>query len=182
MYCKNVYVRQKNWDKIDVLLFIIDFFACLFFLHKDENINLRSTIRNIHYPLDFAYHLKTSSLEQVWEHFKKWNLRDHFLFWILPLPISGLGFLTLLKKQQPEKYKRLYERLVTPSRLGGPCPSPSFPGSQEFFRDFILTASNLTFNQHLKDALISRILDLNDQEFVILEPEGGGKLVLLDFI
>ncbi|XP_037795460.1 codanin-1-like [Penaeus monodon] len=86
---------------------------------------------------------------------------------------DGLGFLTLLKKQQPEKYKRLYERLVTPSRLGGPCPTPSFPGSQEFFRDFILTASNLTFNQHLKDALISRILDLNDQEFVILEPEGG---------
>ncbi|XP_042226811.1 codanin-1-like isoform X1 [Homarus americanus] len=84
---------------------------------------------------------------------------------------DGLGLLMLLKKQQPEKYKRLYERLVTPSKFGGPCPPPSFPGSQEFFRDFITTASSYVFNQHLKDVLISHIQMLNDQEFVILEPE-----------
>ncbi|XP_053653434.2 codanin-1 [Cherax quadricarinatus] len=86
---------------------------------------------------------------------------------------EGFGFLTLLKKQHPEKYKRLYERLVTPSKLGGPCPPPSFPGSQEFFRDFILTASNFIFNQHLKDVLISHILILSEREFIILEPEDG---------
>ncbi|XP_071519956.1 codanin-1 [Panulirus ornatus] len=86
---------------------------------------------------------------------------------------DGLGFLTLLKQQHPEKYKRLYERLVTPSKLGGPCPPPSFPGSQEFFKDFIVTASNFSFNQHLKDVLISHILVLNEREFVIPEPEEG---------
>nr|XP_045619038.1 codanin-1-like [Procambarus clarkii] len=86
---------------------------------------------------------------------------------------EDLGFLTLLKKQHPEKYKRLYERLVTPSKLGGPCPPPSFPGSQEFFRDFIVTASNFVFNQHLKDVFISHILMLNEREFVVTEPEDG---------
>ncbi|XP_068236414.1 codanin-1 isoform X2 [Palaemon carinicauda] len=84
---------------------------------------------------------------------------------------EDLGFLTLLKKQHPEKYKRLHERLVTPSKLGGPCPAPSFPGSQEFFKDFIIAAAHGTFNQYLKDVLISHILRLNEQDFIVLEQD-----------
>lgn len=87
----------------------------------------------------------------------------------------GLGVLTVLRRQHPEKYKRLYERLVTPAQLGGPCPAPSFSGSQEFFRDFIVTAANFTFNQHLKDVLVSQILSLSEQEFLTVEQEEGGE-------
>lgn len=83
--------------------------------------------------------------------------------------------LTVLKRQHPEKYKRLYERLVTPAQLGGPCPAPSFSGSQEFFRDFIITAANFTFNRHLKDVLVSQILSLSEQEFLTMEQEEGGE-------
>ncbi|KAK7084373.1 Codanin-1 C-terminus [Halocaridina rubra] len=84
---------------------------------------------------------------------------------------EDLEFLNILKQQHPEKYKRLHERLVTPSKLGGPCPLPSFPGSQEFFRDFIVTASHGIFNEHLKDVLIAHILLLNEQEYIVSEQE-----------
>ncbi|MPC13283.1 Codanin-1 [Portunus trituberculatus] len=83
------------------------------------------------------------------------------------------GVLTVLRRQHPEKYKRLYERLVTPAQLGGPCPAPSFSGSQEFFRDFIITAASFPFNQHLKDVLVSQILMLSEQEFFTMEQEEG---------
>lgn len=39
------------------------------------------------------------------------------------------------------RLKRLEERLVQPQGVVGPCPPPSFPGHQEFFKDFIQTAS-----------------------------------------
>lgn len=39
------------------------------------------------------------------------------------------------------KLKRLQERLIQPQALSGPCPPPSFPGHQEFFRHFLQTAS-----------------------------------------
>ena len=39
------------------------------------------------------------------------------------------------------RLKRLEERLIQPHGVVGPCPPPSFPGHQEFFRDFIQTAS-----------------------------------------
>lgn len=39
------------------------------------------------------------------------------------------------------RLKRLEERLIQPHGIVGPCPPPSFPGHQEFFRDFIQTAS-----------------------------------------
>ncbi|XP_063880733.1 codanin-1-like isoform X3 [Scylla paramamosain] len=84
-----------------------------------------------------------------------------------------LGVLTVLRRQHPEKYKRLYERLVTPAQLGGPCPAPSFSGSQEFFKDFIITAASFTFNQHLKDVLVSQILMLSEQQFLTMEQEEG---------
>lgn len=39
------------------------------------------------------------------------------------------------------RLKRLEERLIQPHGVVGPCPPPSFPGHQEFFRDFLQTAS-----------------------------------------
>lgn len=39
------------------------------------------------------------------------------------------------------RLKRLEERLVQPQGVVGPCPPPSFPGHQEFFKDFLQAAS-----------------------------------------
>ena len=39
------------------------------------------------------------------------------------------------------RLKRLQERLIQPQGILGPCPPPSFPGHEEFFRDFLQTAS-----------------------------------------
>ncbi|XP_072545683.1 codanin-1 [Salminus brasiliensis] len=67
------------------------------------------------------------------------------------------------------RLKRLQERLIQPQALSGPCPPPSFPGHQEFFRHFLQTASCCQLNQHLKDGLCQQLLQLN--EVSILGPE-----------
>ncbi|KAI4873318.1 hypothetical protein NFI96_029066, partial [Prochilodus magdalenae] len=67
------------------------------------------------------------------------------------------------------RLKRLQERLIQPQALTGPCPPPSFPGHQEFFKDFLKTASCCQLNQHLKDGLCQQLLQLN--EVSILGPE-----------
>nr|XP_012383787.1 codanin-1 isoform X5 [Dasypus novemcinctus] len=59
------------------------------------------------------------------------------------------------------RLRRLQERLVAPQSSGGPCPPPTFPGCQGFFRDFILSASSFQFNQHLMDSLSLKIRELN---------------------
>uniref|UniRef100_A0A8B9K5W1 Codanin 1 n=1 Tax=Astyanax mexicanus TaxID=7994 RepID=A0A8B9K5W1_ASTMX len=69
------------------------------------------------------------------------------------------------------RLKRLQERLIQPQALSGPCPPPSFPGNQEFFRDFLQTASCCQLNQHLKDGLCQQLLQLN--EVSILGPEAA---------
>uniref|UniRef100_A0A6A7FUP4 Codanin-1-like isoform X1 n=1 Tax=Hirondellea gigas TaxID=1518452 RepID=A0A6A7FUP4_9CRUS len=81
---------------------------------------------------------------------------------MIPLPQEdGGSVLSLLKRQHPEKFQRLQQRLVAPSRVtGGPVPPPSFPGVQQFFRGFLLEAYNPTFNTHLEDNLVPRLLDL----------------------
>ncbi|XP_071962968.1 codanin-1-like [Antedon mediterranea] len=70
--------------------------------------------------------------------------------------------LNQLKKCNPEKFKRLQERFFTPFRSVGPCPTPSFNGCQEFFRDFILSAESYIFNQHLIDSFSGKIIEVND--------------------
>ncbi|XP_059484004.1 codanin-1 [Neocloeon triangulifer] len=66
----------------------------------------------------------------------------------------------------PERLKRLHQRLVTPSKaLAGPCPLPDFSGWEEFFRDFIVIASNANFNQHLQDSLLSTLRALDGKKF-----------------
>ncbi|XP_013871971.1 codanin-1, partial [Austrofundulus limnaeus] len=66
------------------------------------------------------------------------------------------------------RLKRLEERLVQPHGVVGPCPPPSFPGHQEFFRDFIQAASCCQLNQHLQDSLCQQLLQLD--EVSILSP------------
>ncbi|KAM9356166.1 codanin-1 [Pholidichthys leucotaenia] len=66
------------------------------------------------------------------------------------------------------RLKRLEERLIQPHGLAGPCPPPSFPGYQEFFRDFLQLASCCQLNQHLQDSLCQQLLQLD--EVSILSP------------
>ena len=44
--------------------------------------------------------------------------------------LEEFDMLNKLKVKDPVKLRRLQERLVTPSRYGGPCPSPDFSGCQ----------------------------------------------------
>lgn len=48
--------------------------------------------------------------------------------------------LNMLGPDNLSRLKRLQERFVVPQSIRGPCPPPSFPGCQQFFRDFILSA------------------------------------------
>uniref|UniRef100_I3IX36 Codanin 1 n=1 Tax=Oreochromis niloticus TaxID=8128 RepID=I3IX36_ORENI len=66
------------------------------------------------------------------------------------------------------RLKRLEERLIQPHGVVGPCPPPSFPGYQEFFRDFLQAASCCQLNQHLQDSLCQQLLQLD--EVSILSP------------
>lgn len=66
------------------------------------------------------------------------------------------------------RLKRLEERLIQPQKVIGPCPPPLFPGHQEFFRDFLQTASCCQLNQHLQDSLCQQLLQLD--EVSILSP------------
>ncbi|XP_046383460.1 codanin-1 [Ischnura elegans] len=82
-----------------------------------------------------------------------------------------------LRDADPSKLQRLQRRLIWPSRSrGGCCPVPTFPGTQEFFRDFIVYGANHMFNEHLKDGLVSDILNLNDSQFMASELEDQDKV------
>lgn len=86
-----------------------------------------------------------------------------------------LSFLGSLKHVDPEKLTRLRERLVTPLSSQGPVPPPSFPGVQEFYKDFITHASNPMFYAHLQDCLVHEIMELNDTQFTGSEIEDTGR-------
>ncbi|XP_069118288.1 codanin-1-like [Argopecten irradians] len=79
------------------------------------------------------------------------------------------ALLSQLKRTNPEKFKRLQERFIMPLSVGGPCPAPSFPGCQEFFRDFIMAASSPIFNQHLTDTFSAKVIELNEMYMVSQE-------------
>ncbi|KAM3594797.1 uncharacterized protein V6R79_014388 [Siganus canaliculatus] len=66
------------------------------------------------------------------------------------------------------RLKRLEERLIQPHGVVGPCPPPSFPGHQEFFKDFLQAASCCQLNQHVQDSLCQQLLQLD--EVSILSP------------
>lgn len=87
---------------------------------------------------------------------------------------EDLQFLEGLRGIDPDKLNRLKDRLVTPYKAGGPRPEPSFPGYQEFYRDFILSTSHLSFLQHLQDSLISHLLELDQTPFLASDTEDSG--------
>ncbi|XP_054828589.1 codanin-1 isoform X2 [Eublepharis macularius] len=81
--------------------------------------------------------------------------------------------LNMLGSDNLSRLKRLQERFIVPQSIRGPCPPPSFPGCQEFFRDFILSAGSYQFNQHLMDSLCLQILELNALALVDHERSDG---------
>ncbi|KAK2892035.1 codanin-1 [Channa argus] len=72
------------------------------------------------------------------------------------------------------RLKRLEERLIQPHGVVGPCPPPSFPGHQEFFKDFLQTASCCQLNQHLQDSLCQQLLQL-DEVSILTPPASIGE-------
>ncbi|XP_020649345.3 codanin-1 [Pogona vitticeps] len=78
--------------------------------------------------------------------------------------------LNMLGSGNLSRLKRLQERFLVPQSIKGPCPPPSFPGCQQFFRDFILSAGSYQFNQHLMDSLCLQILELDGLALVEHEP------------
>ncbi|KAH0620656.1 hypothetical protein JD844_021326 [Phrynosoma platyrhinos] len=78
--------------------------------------------------------------------------------------------LNMLGPDNLSRLKRLQERFLVPQNINGPCPPPSFPGCQQFFRDFILSAGSYQFNQHLMDSLCLQILELDGLALVEHEP------------
>ncbi|OXB63361.1 hypothetical protein ASZ78_001937 [Callipepla squamata] len=81
--------------------------------------------------------------------------------------------LNMLGPDNLNRLKRLQERFVVPQSIRGPCPPPSFPGCQQFFRDFILSAGSYQFNQHLVDSLCLKILELDSLTLVEHEHSDG---------
>lgn len=68
-------------------------------------------------------------------------------------------FLHDLKSTSPGKMQKLEERFLLPFKVGGPCPSPSFTGSQIFFYEFIKATTNSIFLQHFKDQCVGKIVE-----------------------
>ncbi|KAL7992399.1 hypothetical protein Chor_016655 [Crotalus horridus] len=71
--------------------------------------------------------------------------------------------LNMLGPDNLNRLKRLQERFLVPQGIRGPCPPPSFPGCQQFFRDFILSAGSLCM----------QILELDSFALVEHEPSDG---------
>ncbi|KAM5235369.1 codanin-1 isoform 2-T2 [Ctenodactylus gundi] len=78
--------------------------------------------------------------------------------------------LSMLGADKLGRLRQLQERLAAPQSSGGPCPPPTFPGCQGFFRDFILSADSFQFNQHLMDSLSLTIRELDGLPLPQYEP------------
>ncbi|XP_043290102.1 codanin-1 [Venturia canescens] len=90
---------------------------------------------------------------------------------------ESLSFLKSLKHVNPEKLLQLKERLVTPLTSMGPVPQPTFPGVQEFYKEFILNAHNWKFYVILENTFISEIMERNETQFAHSEIESTGTTV-----
>lgn len=73
-----------------------------------------------------------------------------------------------------DKLNRLKSRLVTKQSSNGLNAVPTFMGYEEFYKEFILVASNYIFNRHLCDAIIADIVELNDTKFTTYDYEDSG--------
>lgn len=89
---------------------------------------------------------------------------------------ESMNFLKALKHVNPERLTQLSKRFVTPLPSQNQNVSPSFPGMQEFFKDFILHAFNPIFYIHLENCFVCEIMELNDTQFGNSEIEDSGTL------
>ncbi|KAI4480255.1 hypothetical protein M0804_010253 [Polistes exclamans] len=87
------------------------------------------------------------------------------------------NILKTLKHIDPQKLTQLRKRLVTPLSSQNDVRVPSFPGTQEFFRDFILYAFNPIFYTHLENCLVHEIIELNKTQFTSSEIEDSETIV-----
>ncbi|XP_025073488.1 codanin-1 isoform X2 [Pogonomyrmex barbatus] len=90
---------------------------------------------------------------------------------------ESLNFLKALKHVNPEKLTQLSKRFVTPLPSQSQNIGPSFPGIQEFFKDFILHAFNPIFYTHLENCFVHEIIELNDTQFANSEIEESETMV-----
>ncbi|KZC08720.1 PREDICTED: codanin-1 [Dufourea novaeangliae] len=90
---------------------------------------------------------------------------------------ESISFLKALKHVNPKKLNQLQKRLVTPQPSTNQIMEPSFPGVQEFFKDFILCAFNPIFYIHLENCLVHEIMELNDTQFTGSEIEDSETMV-----
>ena len=67
------------------------------------------------------------------------------------------GPLSQLQSSDPDKLRRLRERLTNPRVRSSTPGVVHFEGDQEFFRDFIQLAANPALNEHLKNSLVTGI-------------------------
>ncbi|KAK2584047.1 hypothetical protein KPH14_006497 [Odynerus spinipes] len=90
---------------------------------------------------------------------------------------DSISILQTLKHVNPEKLTQLTKRLVTPLPSQNNVHGPSFPGIQEFFKDFILHAFNPIFYAHLENCLVYEIMELNKTQFIGSEIEDSETIV-----
>ncbi|XP_076255015.1 codanin-1 like protein dlt [Rhynchophorus ferrugineus] len=103
----------------------------------------------IHFARLFKNQLLTNCLKGP----KEKGLSENNLTFLPSLPIDV------------NKLNQLTNRLVTKETSNGINSLPEFTGHQEFYRDFIVVASNHSFNKHLCDNLISEIIEINNATF-----------------
>lgn len=73
-----------------------------------------------------------------------------------------------------EKLNRLENRLTSKRSTGGLRAEPTFPGNEEFYKDFIATTNSHIFHRHLRDCLVAEILQLEESDFWASEIEDTG--------
>ncbi|GFO35445.1 codanin-1, partial [Plakobranchus ocellatus] len=71
------------------------------------------------------------------------------------------------KDVDEKRFAKLYDVFCTEASTssGTAAPAPGFSDHEMFFRDFLETLSSPAFNEHLKNILVLKILELNAQTF-----------------
>lgn len=97
------------------------------------------------------------------------------MFDVFPLSFQNSAASELamaLPNVDPAKLVKLRQRLVAPSQFS---TQYLFPGSQAFFRDFIIAAeANQIFIEQLKAALIHELVGMNDSSYEVLNVSSSG--------
>ncbi|GFS12010.1 codanin-1 [Elysia marginata] len=97
---------------------------------------------------------------------------DHLLLCCVTQRPETVDLLEMIKSKgvDEKQFTKLYEAFFasTSASSGTASPPPGFSDHQMFFRDFLETLSSPAFNEHLKNLLVMKILELNSQTFSTL--------------